>query len=120
MRKRLEAAEAEARRAVDDWTAAGHACAAYPGVGAMQMFDADRKLIARIAAAYEVATPDAAALCSAWGLAWARSAIDAAFGLSVWMTPWASADVRTLMQQGMTERFGEVALTSFRARSRLS
>ena len=47
--KRLETAEAEARAAVDEWTKAGNACAAYPGVSALQMFDIDQRMLARIA-----------------------------------------------------------------------
>jgi hypothetical protein len=120
MTKRLDAAEAEARKAVDEWIAAGNACAAYPGASALQMLDVDQRMFARIAEAYEVETPTVAAFWSAYGLAWARGSLEATFGFSSWMTPWASADVRALMLQRMTERFGEATITAFRARSKLS
>ncbi len=120
MIKRLDAAEAEAREAVDEWIAAGNARPAYPGVSALQMFEADQKVLARIAEAYEVDTSPVTALWSAWGLAWARTSLDTAFSFSAWMMPWASADVRGLMLQRMSERFGEAAITSLRARSKLS
>ena len=116
----IAGAEAEARRAVDEWIAAGNACAASPGASAIGMFEIDQKMLGRIAAAYEVETPDVAAWWSACGLAWARGSLDATFGLSTWMMPWASADIRALMLQRMTERFGEAAITAFRARSKLS
>ncbi len=45
MTKRLDAAEAEARKAVDEWIAAGNACAAYPGASALQMFDIDQRMM---------------------------------------------------------------------------
>lgn len=118
--KRLETAEAQARAAVDEWTKAGNACAAYPGVSALQMFDIDQRMLARIAEAYEVEASAVAAFWSAYGLACARGSLDMTFGASTWMTPWASADIRALMLQRMTERFGEAAITSFRARSKLS
>lgn len=120
MTRALDTAEAEARQAVDEWIAAGNACAAYPGASAAGMFEMDQKMLARIAAAYEVETQEIAALWSAWGLAWARSSLDATFGMTTWMMPWASADLRALMLQRMTERFGEAAITAFRARSPLS
>jgi hypothetical protein len=117
--KRLDTAEAEARAAVDEWIAAGNACAACPGASALQMFDIDQRMVARVAEAYDVDAPAVAALWSAYGLAWARTSVDATFGFSSWMMPWASADIRPLMLQRMTERFGEAAITSFRARSKL-
>lgn len=119
MTKRLDTAEAEARRAVDEWIAAGNACAAYPGTSALAMFEIDQKMFGRIAEAYGVETSAVAAFWSAYGLAWARGSVDATLGFSTWKMPWASADMRALMLQRMTERFGEAAITSFRARSKL-
>ena len=37
MTRALEQAEAQARKAVDDWIAAGHALACYPGASAWMM-----------------------------------------------------------------------------------
>lgn len=120
MTKRLDTAEADARKAVDEWIAAGNACAAYPGASALQMFDIDQRMLARIADAYEIDAPTVAAYWSAYGLACVRGSLDATFGFATWMMPWASVDVRALMLQRMTERFGEAAITAFRARSKLS
>jgi hypothetical protein len=36
------------------------------------------------------------------------------------MMPWASADLRMMMLQRMTERFGDATITALRARSTLS
>lgn len=120
MTRRLDAAEAEARAAVDEWIEAASACASQPGASAITMFDIDQKMFARIAEAYEVDPPAVANFWSAYGLAWARGSVDATLGLSSWMMPWAAADVRELMLKRMTERFGEATITAFRARSRLS
>lgn len=120
MTRRLDTAEAEARAAVDEWIAAGAASAAYPGVSAVSMFETDRRMFGRVAEAYDVEPSAVATFWSAYGIAWARSSIDAAFGFSAWMMPWASADIRELMLRRMTERFGEAAITACRARSKLS
>jgi len=119
MTRALDTAEAQARKAVDEWIAAGSACSGYPGASAVGMFDVDQKMYARVANAYEVETDEIACFWSACGLAWARNSLDATFGFTTWMTPWASADVRAVMLQRMTERFGEAAITTFRARSKL-
>jgi hypothetical protein len=120
MTKRLDAAEAEARKAVDEWIAAGNACAACPGASAVQMFDIDQRMLSRIANAYEVDAPAFASFWSAYGLAWTRGSLDASFGPAFWLMPWASPDVRALLLQRVTERFGEAAVTAFRARSKLA
>src|SRR5689334_18963734 len=99
--KRLDTAEAEARLAVDEWIAAGNACAAYPGASALQMFDIDQRMLSRIADAYQVDAPALAGFWSAYGLACARGSLDASFAVSSWLMPWASLDIRALMLQRM-------------------
>lgn len=120
MTKRLDAAESEARKVVDKWIAASSACATYPGASAVTMFDTDQKMMARIAGAFEVETPAIATFWSVYGLACARTSLDATLGFSAWMMPWSSADLRTLMLERMMERFGDATITAFRARSTLS
>lgn len=119
MTRALEQAEAQARKAVDDWIAAGVAFAASPGVSAIAMFEPDQKLLGRIAEAFEVDPNAASAFWSAYGLALARNSIEATFAFSAWLMPWASTDIRAKMLEGMAERFGEAAITAFRAKSRL-
>jgi hypothetical protein len=120
MTKRLEAAEREARMAVDEWIAAAAACAAQPWASAATMFDVDQKMLARIAQAYEVAPPQVATTWSACSLAWTRSSIEVALGFTSWMMPWAASDVRALALERVTERFGDATITAFRARSNLT
>lgn len=120
MTRRLDAAEASARQAVEEWVAAATTCAAQPGLSALTMFEVDQQMFARVAEAYDVDTPTVAAFWSAYGLAWARGSVDATWGFASWMMPWASADVREIMLKRMTERFGEMAITGFRVRSQLS
>ena len=119
MTRALAQAEAQARKAVDEWIAAGSAFAAIPGASTIAMFEPDQKLFARIAEAFEVEASAVSAFWSAYGLAVARSSIDTTFAVSAWLMPWASTDIRAKMLEGMAERFGEAAITAFRARSRL-
>jgi hypothetical protein len=115
----LEQAEAQARKAVDDWIAAGHTFACYPGASGIAMFETDQKMLARIAEAFEVEPNAVSAFWSACGLALVRNSIDTTFAFSAWTMPWASTDIRARMLEGAAERFGEAAITAFRARSSL-
>jgi hypothetical protein len=115
----LARAEAEARQAVDDWIASGQTFACYPGASALAMLDIDQKMLARLAEAFEVEGSAVSAFWSAYGLACARNSLDCTFSLGAWMMPWASTDIRARMLEEMTLRFGEAAITAFRAKSKL-
>ena len=119
MTRALATAEAEARQAVDEWIAAGNTFACYPGAAAVAMFETDQKMLVRVAEAFEVEGAAVSAFWSAYGLAWARCSVDATLSVSAWMMPWASTDLRARMLEGVAQRFGEAAITAFRAKSKL-
>lgn len=119
MTRELAQAEAEARQAVDQWIATGQTFACYPGASSIAMFETDQKMVKRVAEAFGVETSDLNAFWSAYGLACARTAVEASFGLNAWMMPWASTDLRTRMLEDVAQRFGEAAITAFRAKSKL-
>jgi len=118
MTRTLNQAEAEARRIHEEWVAAGQAWAAIPGAS-LAMFAVDQQMIDRMAAAFEVQRPPANAFMSAYGLAWARSSLDATFGFNAWVLPWVSRDLRADVLNRTTERFSEATITAMRAKSPL-
>jgi hypothetical protein len=115
----LDEAETIARRAVEDWLAHAKTCAAIPGAS-LQMFAHDQQLLDAIAEAFEVRRAPASTWWSAYGLAWARGSLDAAFGFNAWVLPWVSPDTREDVICRTNERFAEAAITACRARSALS
>jgi hypothetical protein len=119
MGRALEQAEAEARTIAEEWVAQGAHWASIPGAS-LAMFQVDQQMMERMAEAFEVSRSPAAPFWAAYGLAWARSSLDATFGFNAWVLPWVSPDIRADVLKRTTERCAEATLTALRAKSPLS
>lgn len=119
MSKALDEAETKAREIAEEWVAEGQRYAAIPGAS-LAMFQIDHQMMERMADAFEVQRPPAAPFWHAYGLALARSSLDATFGFNAWVLPWVSPDLRAEVLKRTTERACESTIAALRARSPLT
>lgn len=118
MTRTLNQAEAEARTIHEEWMRLSQTWSAIPGAS-LAMFAVDQEMIDRMAEAFGVTRLPANSYLSAYTLACTRSGLEATFGASAWMMPWASRDLRAEVLNRTTERFSEATITALRACSPL-